>query len=245
MDQTERSQWPALGRREHGRIEKWKDRASNWGRGAKRQLGPEPHPPREEQAGGTPLKDGVTVRSGDGTPEQRHKGSPRARDDIGGTAGGDASTVRSTATTPHVDAFAHRFSTGSVERVFLEVTKKTARENRIKTPQRHRHRASCGHRSVKGVPLSRRARGFSSRISRLGKKGASRFPRRCGLIRTGRWARRAKLGRGTRGETAGSTTVLPWLKRRDVSIPRAASTRRMRRRPRREPTGGWRGTASR
>ena len=134
---------------------------------------------------------------------------------------------------PRIRAHAHRRLRASllrredVERLLLRGSDEGGgreEELDLQPPQRHLHaRHSDRHPAPQRRGVSRaRERGSSSRIIEAWEKqaGIKVAAGDAVFIRTGRWARRAKTGPWNAGvETAGlDPSVLPWLKRRDVSI---------------------------
>jgi kynurenine formamidase len=127
----------------------------------------------------------------------------------------------------HIDAFAHRFFEGKMWNGFSyeEVTKEEgAKKNAIYNL--HNGIFTRGIlmdiARLKGVPyLEPGTRIFVEDLEAWEKQaGVKVGPGDAIFIRTGRWARRAKMGPWNAGvETAGlDPSVLPWLKRRDVAI---------------------------
>jgi kynurenine formamidase len=215
-------------------YEKWKTELSNWGRwGKDDQLGAINliTPAKRKQAAAL-VKEGIPVslagvvnteRSADNAQPYEHvmtsSGPAGAGDSLSVSFHGYAHT--------HLDAFAHRFFEGKMWNGFPyeEVTKEEgAKKNSIYNL--HNGIFTRGILidipRLKGVAyLEPGPRIFIEDIEAWEKQAGVKVAAGDAVfIRTGRWARRVKTGPWNAGvETAGlDPSVLPWLKRRDVSI---------------------------
>jgi len=215
-------------------YEKWKTELSNWGRwGKDDQLGAINliTAAKRKQAAAL-VKEGVTVSlAGDvNTERSADNGQPyeHVMTQTGPGGAGDSLSVsfHGYAHT-HIDAFAHRFFEGKMWNGFSyeEVTKEEgAKKNAIYNL--HNGIFTRGIlmdiARLKGVPyLEPGTRIFIEDLEAWEKQaGVKVGPGDAIFIRTGRWARRGKMGPWNAGvETAGlDPSVLPWLKRRDVAI---------------------------
>jgi kynurenine formamidase len=215
-------------------YEKWKTELSNWGRwGKDDQLGAINliTAAKRKQAAAL-VKEGITVSlAGDvNTERSADNGQPyeHVMTQTGPGGAGDSLSVsfHGYAHT-HIDAFAHRFFEGKMWNGFSyeEVTKEEgAKKNAIYNL--HNGIFTRGIlmdiARLKGVPyLEPGTRIFVEDLEAWEKQaGVKVGPGDAIFIRTGRWARRAKMGPWNAGvETAGlDPSVLPWLKRRDVAI---------------------------
>jgi kynurenine formamidase len=215
-------------------YEKWKTELSNWGRwGKDDQLGAINliTAAKRKQAAAL-VREGVTVSlAGDvNTERSPDNGQPyeHVMTQTGPGGAGDSLSVsfHGYAHT-HIDAFAHRFFEGKMWNGFSyeEVTKEEgAKKNAIYNL--HNGIFTRGIlmdiARLKGVPyLEPGTRIFVEDLEAWEKQaGVKVGPGDAIFIRTGRWARRAKMGPWNAGvETAGlDPSVLPWLKRRDVAI---------------------------
>ena len=215
-------------------YEKWKTDLSNWGRwGKEDQLGAINliTAAKRKQAAAL-VKEGFTVSlAGDvNTERSADNGQPyeHVMTQTGPGGAGDSLSVsfHGYAHT-HIDAFAHRFFEGKMWNGFSyeEVTKEEgAKKNAIYNL--HNGIFTRGIlmdiARLKGVPyLEPGTRIFIEDLEAWEKQaGVKVGPGDAIFIRTGRWARRAKMGPWNAGvETAGlDPSVLPWLKRRDVAI---------------------------
>jgi kynurenine formamidase len=215
-------------------YEKWKTELSNWGRwGKDDQLGAINliTSAKRKQAANL-VKEGVTVslagdvnteRAADNFQPYEHvmtqAGPAGAGDSLSVSFHGYAHT--------HVDAFAHRFFDGKMYNGFSyeEVTKEDgAKKNSIYNL--HNGIFTRGilmdMARLKGVPyLEPGTRIFVEDLEAWEKQaGVKVGPGDAIFIRTGRWARRAKVGPWNAGvEVAGlDPSVIPWLKKRDIAI---------------------------
>jgi len=215
-------------------YEKWKTELSNWGRwGKDDQLGAINliTAAKRKQAAAL-VKEGVTVSlAGDvNTERSADNGQPyeHVMTQTGPGGAGDSLSVsfHGYAHT-HIDAFAHRFFEGKMWNGFSyeEVTKEEgAKKNAIYNL--HNGIFTRGIlmdiARLKGGPyLEPGTRIFIEDLEAWEKQaGVKVGPGDAIFIRTGRWARRGKMGPWNAGvETAGlDPSVLPWLKRRDVAI---------------------------
>jgi kynurenine formamidase len=215
-------------------YEQWKTELSNWGRwGKDDQLGAINliTAAKRKQAASL-VQEGVTVSlAGDvNTERSADNGQPyeHVMTQTGPGGAGDSLSVsfHGYAHT-HIDAFAHRFFEGKMWNGFSyeEVTKEEgAKKNAIYNL--HNGIFTRGIlmdiARLKGVPyLEPGTRIFIEDLEAWEKQaGVKVGPGDAIFIRTGRWARRAKMGPWNAGvETAGlDPSVLPWLKRRDVAI---------------------------
>ena len=215
-------------------YEKWKTELSNWGRwGTDDQLGAINliTPAKRKQAAGL-VKDGIPVSlAGDVNTERSvDNGQPyeHVMTQAGPAGAGDSLSVsfHGYAHT-HLDAFAHRFFDGKMWNGFTyeEVTKEDgAKKNSIYTLHNgiFTRGVLIDIPRLKHVPyLEPGTRIFIEDLEAWEKQtGVKVAPGDAIFIRTGRWARRSKTGPWNVGaETAGlDPSVLPWLKRRNVSI---------------------------
>ncbi|MGE3509743.1 MAG: cyclase family protein [Vicinamibacterales bacterium] len=215
-------------------YERWKTELSNWGRwGKDDQLGAINliTPAKRKQAAGL-VKDGITVSlAGDvNTERSADNFSPyeHVMTSAGPTGAGDklAVSFHGYAHT-HIDAFAHRFFDGKMWNGVSheEVTEKEgAKKNSIYNL--HNGIVTRGVLidipRLKGVPyLEPGTRIFVEDIEAWEKQAGVKVSAGDAVfIRTGRWARRAKLGAWNAAiENAGlDPSVIPWLKKRDVAI---------------------------
>jgi kynurenine formamidase len=215
-------------------YEKWKTELSNWGRwGKDDQLGAINliTAVKRKQAAAL-VKEGVTVSLAGDVNTERSSDNGQPYEHVMTSAGpggaGDSLAVsfHGYAHT-HIDAFAHRFFEGKMWNGFSyeEVTKEEgAKKNSIYNL--HNGIFTRGILidipRLKGVAyLEPGTRIFIEDIEAWEKQAGIKVAAGDALfIRTGRWARRAKTGPWNAGvETAGlDPSVLPWLKRRDVSI---------------------------
>jgi kynurenine formamidase len=215
-------------------YEKWKTELSNWGRwGKDDQLGAINliTAAKRKQAAAL-VKEGVTVSLAGDVNTERGPDNGQPYEHVMTSAGpggaGDSLAVsfHGYAHT-HIDAFAHRFFEGKMWNGFSyeEVTKEEgAKKNSIYNL--HNGIFTRGILidipRLKGVAyLEPGTRIFIEDIEAWEKQAGIKVAAGDAVfIRTGRWARRAKTGPWNAGvETAGlDPSVLPWLKRRDVSI---------------------------
>lgn len=178
------------------------------------------------------MKEGITVSlAGDvNTERSADNGQPyeHVMTSAGPAGAGDSLSVsfHGYAHT-HLDAFAHRFFEGKMWNGFSyeEVTKEEgAKKNSIYNLHNgiFTRGVLIDIPRLKGVAyLEPGTRIFIEDIEAWEKQAGIKVSAGDALfIRTGRWARRAKTGPWNAGvETAGlDPSVLPWLKRRDVSI---------------------------
>ena len=215
-------------------YEKWKTELSNWGRwGKDDQLGAiNLITAAKRKQAATLVKEGITVSlAGDvNTERSADNGQPyeHVMTSAGPGGAGDSLAVsfHGYAHT-HIDAFAHRFFEGKMWNGFPyeDVTKEEgAKKNSIYNL--HNGIFTRGILidipRLKGVAyLEPGTRIFIEDIEAWEKQAGIKVAAGDALfIRTGRWARRVKTGPWNAGvETAGlDPSVLPWLKRRDVSI---------------------------
>jgi kynurenine formamidase len=215
-------------------YEKWKTELSNWGRwGKEDQLGAINliTPAKRKQAAGL-VKDGIPVSLAGDVNTERSADNAQPYEHVMTSAGpggaGDSLSVsfHGYAHT-HLDAFAHRFFDGKMWNGFSyeEVTKEEgAKKNSIYNL--HNGIVTRGILfdipRLKGVAyLEPGTRIFIEDLEAWEKQAGVKVAAGDAIfIRTGRWARRLKTGPWNAGvETAGlDPSVLPWLKRRDVSI---------------------------
>jgi len=215
-------------------YDKWKTELSNWGRwGKDDQLGAINliTPAKRKQAAGL-VKEGVTVSlAGDVNTERapdNFQPYEHVMTQAGPAGAGDSLSVsfHGYAHT-HVDAFAHRFFDGKMYNGFSyeEVTKEDgAKKNSIYNL--HNGIFTRGilmdMARLKGVPyLEPGTRIFVEDLEAWEKQANVKVgPGDAIFIRTGRWARRAKVGPWNAAvEVAGlDPSVIPWLKKRDVAI---------------------------
>jgi len=215
-------------------YDKWRTELSNWGRwGKDDQVGAINMitPAKRKQAAGL-VKDGVPVSlAGDVNTERAvDNGQPyeHVMTSAGAGGAGDSLSVSFHGYQhTHIDAFAHRFFDGKMYNGFSfeEVTKEDgAKKNSIYNL--HNGIFTRGILMdiprLKGVPyLEPGTRIFVEDLEAWEKQAGVKVQAGDAVfIRTGRWARRAKNGAWNAGvEVAGlDPSVIPWLKRRDVSI---------------------------
>jgi kynurenine formamidase len=215
-------------------YEKWKTELSNWGRwGKDDQLGAINliTAAKRKQAAAL-VKEGITVSlAGDvNTERSADNGQPyeHVMTSAGPAGAGDSLSVsfHGYAHT-HLDAFAHRFFEGKMWNGFSyeEVTKEEgAKKNSIY----NLHNGIFTRGVLIDIPRLKNV-AYLEPGTRIFIEDIEAWEKQAGVkvgagdavfIRTGRWARRAKTGPWNAGvETAGlDPSVLPWLKRRDVSI---------------------------
>jgi len=215
-------------------FERWKTELSNWGRwGKEDEMGALNliTPAKRRQAADL-VRDGVTVSlAGDvNTEKSVDNAQPyeHAMTSAGPGGAGDrlAVSYHGYAHT-HLDGFAHRFFDGRMWNGFSheEVTKaEGAKKNSI-----YNVRNGIFTRAVlmdiprlKGVPyLEPGTRIYIEDLEAWEKKAGVKVSSGDALfIRTGRWARRAKLGPWNVAQQAAGldASVIPWLKRRDVAL---------------------------
>jgi kynurenine formamidase len=215
-------------------FERWKKELSNWGRwGKEDEIGALNliTPAKRRQAAGL-VKDGVTVSlAGDvntdkavdnGQPYEHsitQAGPTGAADRIGVSYHGYAHT--------HIDAFAHRFFDGKMWNGFSyeEVTREAgAKKNSIYNLHNgiFTRGVLMDMARLKNVPyLEPGTRIFVEDLEAWEKRAGVKVSAGDAVfIRTGRWARRAKLGPWNAArEVAGlDASVIPWLKQRDVAL---------------------------
>ncbi len=215
-------------------YERWKKELSNWGRwGKDDQMGALNliTPAKRRQAADL-VKDGVTVslagdvnteRSADNAQPYEHEmtsaGPGGAGDRLAVSYHGYAHT--------HLDGFAHRFFDGRMWNGFSheEVTKESgAKKNSIYNVHNgiFTRAILMDIPRLKGVP-------YLEPSTRIYVEDLEAWEKRAGVkvssgdavfIRTGRWARRAKVGPwNVAREAAGlDASVVPWLKQRDVAL---------------------------
>jgi kynurenine formamidase len=222
---------PAVTKAEY---ERWKTELSNWGRwGKEDQIGAlNLITPAKRRQAATLVKDGITVSlAGDvNTEKALDNAQPyeHAMVQAGATGASDrlAVSYHGYAHT-HIDGFAHRFFDGKMWNGFSyeEVTKdEGAKKNSIYNL--HNGIFTRGILMdiprLKGVPyLEPGTRIFVEDLEAWEKMAGIKVgPGDAVFIRTGRWARRAKVGPWNAGrEVAGlDASVIPWLKRRDVAL---------------------------
>lgn len=215
-------------------YERWKTELSNWGRwGKEDQVGAiNMITPAKRKQAATLVKAGVSVSlAGDVNTERSiDNGQPyeHVMTSAGPAGAGDKLTVsfHGYAHT-HIDGFAHRFFDGKMWNGFSyeEVTEAGgAKKNSIYNL--HNGIVTRGVLvdipRLKGVEyLEPGTRIFPEDIEAWEKQAGVKISAGDAVfVRTGRWARRAKTGPWNAAiENAGlDPSVLPWLKRRDVSI---------------------------
>src|SRR6478672_2260861 len=215
-------------------YEKWKTELSNWGRwGKDDQLGAINliTAAKRKQAAAL-VKDGITVSLAGDVNTERGADNGQPYEHVMTSAGpggaGDSLAVsfHGYAHT-HIDAFAHRFFEGKMWNGFSyeEVTKEDgAKKNAIYNLHNgiFTRGVLMDIARLKGVPyLEPGTRIFIEDLEAWEKQaGVKVGPGDAIFIRTGRWARRAKLGAWNAGvEVAGlDPSVIPWLKKRDIAI---------------------------
>lgn len=215
-------------------YERWKTELSNWGRWSKEdQIGAlNLITPAKRRRAADLVKEGVTVSlAGDVNTEKAvDNGQPyeHTMTSAGATGAADrlAVSYHGYAHT-HIDGFGHRFFDGKMWNGFSfeEVT----REEGAKRNSIYNLHNGIFTRGIlmdiarlKGVPyLEPGTRIFIEDLEAWEKQAGVKVSAGDAIfIRTGRWARRAKLGPWNAArETAGlDASVLPWLKRRDVAL---------------------------
>ena len=215
-------------------YERWKTELSNWGRwGRDDQMGALNliTPAKRKQAAAL-VKEGVTVSLAGDVNTEKSVDNPQPYEHVmtqaGPTGAGDRLSVsfHGYAHT-HLDAFAHRFFDGKMWNgvSYEEVTKdEGAKKNSIYNV----HNGIVTRGILMDIP---RLKGvaFLEPGTRIYVEDLEAWEKSAGIkvsagdalfIRTGRWARRARVGPWNAGrETAGlDASVIPWLKRRDVAL---------------------------
>jgi hypothetical protein len=215
-------------------YERWKTELSNWGRwGKEDEIGALNliTPAKRKQAASL-VKDGVTVslagdvntvKAEDNFAPYEHvitqAGPTGAADRIGVSYHGYAHT--------HIDGFAHRFFDGKMWNGFSheEVTKdKGAQKNSIYNLHNgiFTRGVLMDIARLKGVPyLEPGTRIYVEDLEAWEKKAGVKVSSGDAIfIRTGRWARRAKLGAWNAAQNVAGldASVIPWLKQRDIAL---------------------------
>src|SRR3954469_25484916 len=207
---------------------------SNWGRwGKDDQMGALNliTPAKRKQAAAL-VKEGVTVSLAGDVNTEKTVDNPQPYEHVmtqaGAAGAGDSLSVsfHGYAHT-HLDAFAHRFFDGKMWNgvSYEEVTKEAgAKKNSIYNV----HNGIFTRAILVDIPRLRNVP-YLEPGTRIYIEDLEAWEKMAGVkvsagdavfIRTGRWARRAKVGPWNAGrETAGlDASVLPWLKRRDVAL---------------------------
>jgi kynurenine formamidase len=215
-------------------YERWKTELSNWGRwGKDDQMGALNliTPAKRKQAAGL-VKDGISVSLAGDVNTEKAVDNPQPYEHVmtsaGPTGAGDRLSVsfHGYAHT-HLDAFAHRFFDGKMWNGFSyeEVTKEAgAQKNSVYNVHNgiFTRAILMDIPRLKGVPyLEPGTRIYVEDLEAWEKSAGVKVTAGDAVfIRTGRWARRAKVGPWNAGrESAGlDASVVPWLKRRDVAL---------------------------
>jgi kynurenine formamidase len=215
-------------------YERWKTELSNWGRwGKEDEIGALNliTPAKRKQAASL-VKDGVTVSlAGDvNTVKAEDNFAPYEHviTQAGPTGAGDrlAVSYHGYAHT-HIDGFDHRFFDGKMWNGFSheEVTKdKGAQKNSIYNLHNgiFTRGVLMDIARLKGVPyLEPGTRIYVEDLEAWEKKAGVKVSSGDAIfIRTGRWARRAKLGPWNAAQNVAGldASVIPWLKQRDIAL---------------------------
>jgi kynurenine formamidase len=215
-------------------YERWKTELSNWGRwGKDDQMGAlNLITPAKRKQAATLVKEGVTISLAGDVNTEKTVDNPQPYEHVmtqaGPTGAGDSLAVsfHGYAHT-HIDAFAHRFFDGKMWNgvSYEEVTKEEgAKKNSIYNLHNgiFTRAILMDIARLKGVPfLEPGTRIYVEDLEAWEKSAGTKVAAGDAVfIRTGRWARRAKVGPWNAGrETAGlDASVIPWLKRRDVAL---------------------------
>ena len=215
-------------------YERWKTELSNWGRwGKDDQIGAMNlvTPAKRKQAARL-VKEGTTVSLAGDVNTEQSVDNPRPYEHVmtqtGPAGAGDSLSVsfHGYAHT-HLDAFAHRFFDGKMWNGFSyeEVTKEEgAKKNSIY----NLHNGIFTRGILMDIPRLK-GMAYLEPGTRIYIDDLEAWEKTAGVkvsagdavfVRTGRWARRAKVGPWNAGrETAGlDPSVIPWLKQRDVAL---------------------------
>ena len=215
-------------------YERWKTELSNWGRwGKDDEIGAlNLVTPAKRRQAASLVKEGITVSlAGDvNTTKAEDNSAPyeHVMTQAGATGAADrlAVSYHGYAHT-HIDGFAHRFFDGKMWNGFSfeEVTKdEGAKKNSIYNLHNgiFTRGVLMDIARLKGVPyLEPGTRIYAADLEAWEKMAGVKVAAGDAVfIRTGRWARRAKLGPWNAArETAGlDASVIPWLKQRDVAL---------------------------
>jgi kynurenine formamidase len=215
-------------------FDKWKVELSNWGRwGKDDQLGAlNLITPAKRKEAAKLVKDGVTVSLAHDAMEEKESDNPRPFENKMLTATPISATDEISIafhglTTTHMDALAHHFTGGKMyngnpQSEFVTMDKGATKESIINEKDGIFTRAVLMDiPRLKGVDyLEPGTPIYTEDLEAwLKKAGVKLMPGDALLLRTGRWARRAKFGPATNPNRAGlDASVLPWLRKQDVAV---------------------------
>jgi len=217
-------------------YERWQSTLSNWGRwGKEDQLGAlNLITPAKRKAAAALVRDGISVSLASNASTQKDLDVPCPAEWAMVSATQGAATDRIAypcihgAGATHIDSLAHIFFKGQMWNGF-QATERVTREKGAGFGSVLVMKDGIVTRAVlydiprlKGVPyLEPGTRIYPEDLEAWEKKsGAAVGPGDALLLRWGRWARRAKLGAWAIDEGAAGfdNSVIPWLKKRDVSL---------------------------